>query len=88
MVLIRKFEVSNATRHGWNEENDRKWKAYADECRSRLRSPEDIEKELNEIEKDYIIKDIKVENVDISYHNNGHGNHIELWYTILCERRN
>jgi len=46
-------------------------------------SAERIEEIVNEFSLDKEIIDIRINNVDVNYHNNGYSNTIELWYTIM-----
>jgi hypothetical protein len=44
-----------------------------------------IEETVNNFIKDKKVIDIKTNTVEVSYHNNGHANIVELYYTIVYE---
>ena len=52
-----------------------------------LKSPEDIEATVNNFLNSWGKKiiDIKVNTVDVQYHNNARGNTVDLVYTIMYE---
>lgn len=80
-IKVFKFEVSNASSSPFgNDDCKQKW---FQEKQDKLIGPTQIESIINNFccEKDII--DIKINNVDVEYHNNGRGNTIELWYTIM-----
>lgn len=79
-VEVVKFQVSNATSGYLNGDEKEKW--YQEKLLD-LHDSEDITESLNYFIEDKDVIDIKVNTVDIKYHNNGRGNTIELWYTII-----
>lgn len=85
MIKVFKFQVSN-----WASspsESDKGTGRYFN-ARSRIMSENNIETIINNWiqENNVDVIDIKVNNVDIEYHNNGRGNFVELWYTIIYKK--
>ena len=80
LVTVFKYEVANASSHAFSEDADTSWYKKA---RIRLTTPEEIEEEISDFCRNKDIVDIKVNTVDVHHHNNGRGNTVELWYTIL-----
>lgn len=83
-IRVFKFEVSNASRCALSSDVGDSW--YR-EYRNRLYSPQEIEEEINEFCSNVDVVDVKVNEVDCDYHNNGRGNTIELWYTIVYKEQ-
>lgn len=81
-VKVLKFQVSNASSHLLTGDEKERWAHYESDA---LETPSKIDKVLNDFCCDKNIIDIKVNTVDVHYHNNARGNTIELWYTILYE---
>ena len=79
-IKVFKFLVSNWTSK--NSDDDIGKRDYSI-ARARLSEPSTIEKTINEFCKNKDIIDIKINSIDVGYHNNGRGNLIELWYTIM-----
>ena len=79
-VKVFKFLVSNpaSSMLAGDEKN-----ASFRECMSQLKKPEDIENVINAFCCDKDVIGINVNEIDVKYHNNGRGNTIELWYTII-----
>ena len=80
LVKVFKYEVSNSSRVAFTEDKKTDWYRKA---QARMLSPEEIEREINEFICDKEVLSIQVSTVDAYYHNNGRGNLIELWYTIV-----
>lgn len=83
-VKIFRFRVSNAASSPRPDDYRESWfkKRLAE-----LESEKDIECIINEFLYKEVKKvlDIKVNTVDVGYHNNARGNTIDLVYTILYE---
>lgn len=79
-IKVFKFEVSNTSSSPCSDDYKQKW---FQEKKDRLYTPAQVEGIVNNFCKDKSIFDIKVNNVDVQYHNNARGNTIELWYTII-----
>ena len=79
-IKVFKFEVSNAANCPLRGDENERW---FDIKQSKLVTPEKIEKIINDFCSDKSIVNININNVDVQYHNNGRGNTIELWYTIM-----
>ena len=79
-VKVLKFQVSNATSSLCKGDEKERW---AHDMASMLDTPSKVEGALNDFCNGKNIIDIKVNTVDVNYHNNARGNKIELWYTIL-----
>ena len=79
-IKVFKFEVCNASSRAFIDDKGKEW--YRN-CQARLISPEQIEKIVNNFCADKTVMDIKIQSVDVEYHNNGRSNTIELWYTIM-----
>lgn len=80
MVKIFKFEVSNASSSPLSDDERKDWFKKA---QKKLVTAEYIEETINSFIKDKSVQDIKVNNVDEKYHNNGRGNTVFLVYTII-----
>lgn len=78
-IKILKFEVSNAASSPFDEDKNKPWFSN---CIKRLKTPSEIQTEINKFCADKEVVDIKTNTVDVHYHNNGRGNTIELWVTI------
>lgn len=81
-VKVFKFKVSNAASNLLKNDAQEQW---ARNAMNELETPEDIEYTVNHFCDNKNIIDIKVNKVEVNYHNNARGNTIELWYTILYE---
>ena len=79
-IKVFKFEVSNASSAAFSDDMQKEW-YYKKQAR--LKTPSEIENIINEFCKDKDVVDIKIQTVDVEYHNNGRGNTVELWYTIM-----
>lgn len=79
-IKVFKFEVSNPTSSPCSDDYKFEW---FQEKKDSLYTPAQVEDIVNNFCKDKSIFDIKVNNVDVQYHNNARGNTIELWYTII-----
>lgn len=83
-VKIFRFRVSNAASISRGDDYREAWfrKRLAE-----LNNENDIERIINEFLDKEVKKvlDIKVNTVDVGYHNNTRGNTIDLVYTILYE---
>lgn len=80
MVKIFKFEVSNASSSPLSDDERKDWFKKA---QKKLVTAEHIEETINSFIKDKSVQDIKVNNVDEKYHNNGRANTVFLVYTII-----
>lgn len=80
MVKIFRFEVSNSSSNPLS--GDEK-KSGFEKAQKRLVTMEHIEKTINSFVKDKSVHDIKINNIDEKYHNNGRANTIFLVYTII-----
>jgi hypothetical protein len=79
-IKVFKFKVSN---YGYMESAE-----YKSKLGKEYRDINDelvIEGTVNNFIKDKKVIDIKTNNVEVSYHNNGHANLVELYYTIIYE---
>lgn len=83
MIKTFEFEVSNAASSPIGD--DDKSTAWYNRKIAMLKHPEDIDNCINSwIKKNHpFIEDIKIVPVDVDYHNNGRGNKIHLFYTII-----
>lgn len=79
-IKVFKFEVSNGSCAEFEGDSRERWFQIA---KSKLVSPETIERTINNFCCDKNIINISINNVDVKYHNNARGNTIELWYTIM-----
>lgn len=85
MIKVFKFQVSN-----WASspsDSDRGTTRYRSALEN-VFTPQEVESRVNnwiDCNPTYQVKDIRVNTVDVEYHNNGRGNTIELWYTIIYE---
>ena len=79
-IKVFKFEVANASSSPFADDRNSSWFSKK---QARLSTPSAIEKTINKFTATVKVEDIKVSTVNVHYHNNGRGNTIELWYTIL-----
>jgi predicted CoA-binding protein len=79
-IKIFRFEVSNVASGACAEDVNQPWYSKNIE---KLATNEEIEDKINTFIKDKCLIEIKINNIDIDYHNNGRGNHIELLYTVI-----
>jgi len=80
-IKVFEFEVCNSAT--WDTKGlSQEW---LKRCQERLFNMSDIENTINDFLKDKKLIDIKINNVDVNYHNNGRTNTINLIYTILFE---
>ena len=85
-IKVYEFEVSNASSSPCSEDYKEIW--FGKEL-DKLSSTYEIEHTINDFleTNNYILVDLKVNNVDINYHNNARGNTIKLVYTIIYKER-
>lgn len=83
-VKIFDFIVSNAAASPCEGDRDTYW---YNKKKLELKSSKQIENTINEflIDNNYTLVDLKVNNVDVMYHNNARGNTIKLVYTLIYE---
>lgn len=79
-VKVFEFEVCNAASKLCSEDEGTKW---AENEKRKLFTPAMVSDVINDFINDKDVFDIKVNNVDVYYHNNCRGNTIHLFYTIL-----
>ena len=81
-IKIFEFLVSNATSSPCIGDEKERW--YQEKIHY-VCSPIYIERTLNDFleANKYILVDLKVNNVDVHYHNNARGNDIKLVYTMI-----
>ena len=79
-VKVLRFTVSNSASVHFPEDERQSW--FKEE-KARLCSEADVERKINNFIKNKNVVDIKVNNVDVRYHNNARGNAIDLIYTVL-----
>ena len=79
---IFRFIVSNWSSHAF--EDDKKKSSYR-AAQDELDTPEDIEATINHFAACHLVKDVKISSVESHHHNNGRGNTVELYYTVLYE---
>ena len=79
-VKVFSFVVSNWTSHGFEKDCfNENYKDY----KQAIYTAEQIEKVINDFAKTAHIISINVSTIDEHYHNNGRGNTIVLFYTVL-----
>lgn len=82
-VKVFRFRVSNAASRPCTGDIGEKW---FDKSKAELKSNEYIEDTINSfLDKVNRAIDIKVNTVDVGFHNNGRGNTVDLVYTVLYE---
>jgi len=83
-VKVFRFRVSNAASSPCPDDYRENW---FKERLAELKSEKDIECIINKFlyKKGKKVLDIKVNMIDVEYHNNARGNTIDLVYTILYE---
>lgn len=79
-IKVFKFQVSNAA---YGQSGSCESYTWYKNLKGQEVSPEQIETTINTFCQGKEIVDIKINNVDTNYHNNGYSNTIELWYTIM-----
>ena len=79
-IKVFKFQVSNAAYEQSGSCEEYGWYKKLKDTEA---TTECVERTINEFCSDKEVVDIKINNVDINYHNNGYSNKIELWYTIM-----
>ena len=79
-VKIFRFEVSNGSSNPLKDDESSSWYING---QAKLVSEQEIEETINNFIYDIEVIDIKVNNIDINYHNNARGNTIHLIYTII-----
>ena len=79
-VKVFRFRVSNAASSPLKDDEYEKWFIQS---KKELVSENYIEKTINKFIEDKDVVDIKINNVDVNYHNNARGNTIDLVYTIM-----
>lgn len=78
---IFKFEVSNSSSYAFGtDDKNQEWFIAA---QKRLINEETIEKTINDFLDGKVYVDMKVNTIDVNYHNNAGGNTIHMIYTIL-----
>lgn len=83
-IAVFKYAVSNWAKGA--KDNDRGTRSY-DRAIAQLCTPDEIEASINTWAEvnGYDICEVKVTPVDVEYHNNGRGNTVELWYTVVYQ---
>lgn len=83
-VKVFRFRVSNVASSPCDDDYR---KAWFKERLAELKSEKDIERIINEFlyKEAKKVLDIKVNTVDVGYHNNARGNTVDLVYTIPYE---
>lgn len=82
-VKVFKFRVSNATSSICSGDEHKSW--YREKV-SELVTQLEIESIVNKfLETVDVLVDIKVNTVDVEYHNNGRGNTVDMIYTVIYE---
>lgn len=84
-IKVFNFEVSNCA-HGADKE--REHEVWYKTNKPKLVSYEDIETILNNFLKGKVLVDVKVNTVDVKYHNNALSNTIILVYTVIYLEEN
>lgn len=79
-VKVFRFRVSNAASAMHDEDKSSR---YFINLQKELVSEKSIEQTINKFIADRDVVDIKINNVDVNYHNNARGNTIDLVYTIM-----
>ena len=79
-IKVFKFLVSNWTSSCFD--SDISNADYVSSAK-RLYTPEQVEGIVNSFCNGKNVVDVRVNNVDVNYHNNGRGNAVELWYTVI-----
>jgi hypothetical protein len=79
-IKVFKFQVSNAA---YGQSGSCESYRWYQNLKDKTVSTEYVERIINEFCSDKEVVDIKINNVDTNYHNNGYSNTIELWYTIM-----
>lgn len=79
-VKVFRFRVSNAASSPLKDDEYDKWFIQS---KKELVSEKSIEQTINKFIEDKDVVDIKINNIDVRYHNNARGNTIDLVYTIM-----
>lgn len=79
-IKVFRFIVSNASSQAFESDKEEKW--YMDKQKA-LSSTREIEDTINRFAEKHDVTDIKVNEVNVHYHNNGRGNTIHLIYTVI-----
>lgn len=88
-VKLFRFEVSNASSKLLESDSEKIWgNRWVKEEQEKIVTEEMIEDIINDFIYDKNVFDIKINNVDVKYHNNARGNTIHLLYTIIYEEKN
>ena len=83
-IKLFRFEVNNASCHLFEDDKKDCWaNRLVKEEQEQLVSEEMIETIINDFIKDKKVIDIKINNIDVHYHNNGYDNRIQLVYTVI-----
>lgn len=82
-VKVFKFRISNAASSICKGDENERW--YK-ERKSELATQSEIENIVNSfLETINVLVDIKVNMVEVAYHNNARGNTVDMVYTIIYE---
>ena len=79
-VKVFRFRVSNAASGPLKGDEHEEWFI---QDKKELVSEKSIEETINKFIEDKDVVDIKINNIDVRYHNNARGNTIDLVYTIM-----
>lgn len=79
-VKVFRFEVSNPSSCIFDKEKNESW---VEVQKKKIDDEAKIEFIINNFLEDKTLKDIRVNTVDVNYHNNARGNTIHLIYTII-----
>lgn len=82
MIKVFEFEVCNASSVALNE--DKGTQGYR-RLQGLLKSPSDIEDDINEFLLGKRLISLHTNTVDMRYHNNGRSNTVKLVYTLVYE---
>lgn len=81
-VKVFRFTVSNAASAPMTGDETKDW---YQKRKKELVTEKSIEKALNKFMETVKVVEVKVNTVDVDYHNNGRGNTVDMVYTILYE---
>lgn len=75
-----RFTVSNAASMNLKQDqNDSNFQKLAKE----ITSQETIDNTINDFLADKLLVDVKINTIDVNYHNNARGNKIDVIYTVI-----
>ena len=85
-IRVFRFRVSNPASYILRDDEKTEW---FNERKCELYCPEEIEEIVNDFinSKGVKVIDIKVNTVEVHYHNNARGNTVDLVYTIMYEEQ-